>query len=235
MEFRTTIDLSEAAGGTEDYAIGSAEIFSLISVQGVQVSVNNTGATFTLIESNDGENWEEIKDAKGDVFTFTTGATSDVIELFERERKFNRFGVRVTATGGTTGTVQLFGASVSDPKISKENHAKYKMLGQLELTTAAQAVYTVPANVEAVALCIIAANTSNSTKSYILYADNTNGNTWNDTTTLLPDIDVLKNTADKQEGFFVLDVEGATFAAEASVSGTVTLTIFGKEYYKERQ
>lgn len=111
----------------------------------------------------------------------------------------------------------------------KEGRGVNKELAQFEATTAPTSIYSPGTDIETVIRQITVANTSSTTKDFIVYLDN-NGTTYDDTTTLFYQIDVPKNSSLQLNVFIAMNDVAGNLAVSASANNAITFSVYGTEY-----
>ena len=107
-----------------------------------------------------------------------------------------------------------------------------KILAQYHATdTAINQIYQPAAGVKAVIKSIIISNSDASTQNYAVYLDKDGGvsPTFDETTSLIPNGDILAEEAALINPLFWPMTENDALAFEASVANKVTITVFGVE------
>lgn len=104
-----------------------------------------------------------------------------------------------------------------------------KQLGQSrENSTNAASVYSPGASTTAVVKTIFLANTSGADATFRLFVDD-NGTTYDETTTIGWDVDILAGQMIEIDCFIPMDDATGNFAYRSSVANAITITLFGAE------
>ena len=102
----------------------------------------------------------------------------------------------------------------------------FKMLEQAYISTTAGAIYTVPANHEAIVKTIMVVNNDTSTQWFTLF--HTQGTTYDVTTTIIPAATLPGGGWAQFDGTITMDAADI-LGGDAETGSKVTITIYGDE------
>ena len=102
----------------------------------------------------------------------------------------------------------------------------FKMLEQAYISTTAGAIYTVPANHEAIVKTIMVVNNDTSTQWFTLF--HTQGTTYDVTTTIIPAATLPAGGWAQFDGTITMDAADI-LGGDAETGSKVTITIYGDE------
>ena len=104
-----------------------------------------------------------------------------------------------------------------------------KQLGQIRInSTTATSVYSPSASMNTVIKNIVVCNTSAATAKYRIFCDD-NGTTYNQSTALFYDIEILADTTHLLDTFIAMNNSTGNLAVYNSVANAITFTLFGVE------
>ena len=102
----------------------------------------------------------------------------------------------------------------------------FKILQQAQITTTAAAIYTVPANHEAIVKSIMVVNNDTEALWFTLF--HTDGTTYNETTTIIPEATLPAGGWAEFEGTITMDASDI-IGGDAEQASEITITIYGDE------